>query len=86
MNISLAPELESFVQQKIASGSYKSLDEVVNASLRLLQKYDEGKLKRLREDIMAAYEQSQRGESAPLDMEAIISAGLERLENKRKAS
>jgi antitoxin ParD1/3/4 len=45
MNVSLTPELEKFVQQKVESGRYTSASEVVREALRLLEKRDE----RLRE-------------------------------------
>ena len=36
MNISLTPTLEKFVQDKVASGLYTSVSEVVREALRLL--------------------------------------------------
>lgn len=36
MNVSLTPELERFVAERIASGLYRSGSEVVRAALRLL--------------------------------------------------
>ncbi len=38
MNVSLAPELERFVAERVASGRYRSASEVVRAALRLLEK------------------------------------------------
>jgi putative addiction module CopG family antidote len=38
MNVSLAPELERFVAERVASGLYRSASEVVRAALRLLEK------------------------------------------------
>lgn len=35
-NVSLTPELEAFVDSKVASGRYRSASEVVRAALRLL--------------------------------------------------
>jgi antitoxin ParD1/3/4 len=35
-NVSLTPELEALVDQKVASGRYRSASEVVRAALRLL--------------------------------------------------
>jgi antitoxin ParD1/3/4 len=45
MNVSLTPELEKFVQDKVGGGRYTSASEVVREALRLLEKRDE----RLRE-------------------------------------
>lgn len=41
MNISLTPELESFVQNKVTSGLYTSASEVIRESLRLMHTYDD---------------------------------------------
>ncbi len=72
MQITLTPEIEVIVKQKVASGNYASETEVIKESLRLLQERDEGKLNSLREDLAAAYRQSERGESKNIDIEEII--------------
>lgn len=41
MNISLTPELEYYVQEKVRSGMYTSASEVVRESLRLMHTYDD---------------------------------------------
>lgn len=41
MNISLTPELEKYVQEKVISGLYTSASEVVRESLRLMHTYDD---------------------------------------------
>lgn len=40
MNISLTPTLEKFVQDKVASGLYNSVSEVIREALRLLASKD----------------------------------------------
>lgn len=40
MNISLTPTLEKFVQDKVASGLYNSVSEVVREALQLLASKD----------------------------------------------
>ncbi|OGT06957.1 MAG: hypothetical protein A2X78_00635 [Gammaproteobacteria bacterium GWE2_37_16] len=40
MNISLSPELEKFVQNKVSSGFYTSTSEVIRESLRLMHTHD----------------------------------------------
>ncbi|MBQ8475980.1 type II toxin-antitoxin system ParD family antitoxin [bacterium] len=40
MNISLTPTLEKFVQDKVASGLYNSVSEVIREALRLLAAKD----------------------------------------------
>ena len=54
MNISLTPQLESMVKQKVGTGLYNSASEVVREALRLLEKKDqlnELKLTTLRQEI-----------------------------------
>jgi antitoxin ParD1/3/4 len=66
MNVSLTPEFESFVDEKVKSGSFGSASEVVRAGLRLLQEYDEmrqARLAALRADVRKGREQLERGES-----------------------
>ncbi len=86
MNVSLTPELEELINQKVATGMYHSASEVVREGLRLLREQDELKRIRteeLRRDIMVGVEQSKRGESAPLDVEAIKAEGRRRRAARR---
>jgi antitoxin ParD1/3/4 len=64
MNVSLTPELEKFVQKKVASGMYQTASEVVREGLRRLD--DESKrrraqIKRLREKIAKSVAQADAG-------------------------
>lgn len=65
MNVSLTPELESMIAQKVRSGLYHSASEVVREGLRLLMQEDE--LKRLRLGIAAGVEQLQAGQTVSSD-------------------
>ena len=47
MNISLTPELENFVIEKVNSGLYTSISEVIREALRLLNTYDQMHQKQL---------------------------------------
>lgn len=49
MNISLTPELEQYVQDKVSSGMYTSASEVVRESLRLLHTYDDLQTQRIKQ-------------------------------------
>ncbi len=40
MNISLTPTLEKFVQDKVASGLYNSVSEVIREALRMMASRD----------------------------------------------
>ncbi len=59
MNVSLTPELERLVNEKVSSGLYQTASEVVREALRLLQERDR---QRLRADIQAGFDQLSRGE------------------------
>lgn len=48
MNVSLTPELEALVNEKVRSGDYNSASEVVREALRLLKEADE--LRKIRRD------------------------------------
>lgn len=49
MNISLTPELERFVQDKVDSGMYTSASEVIRESLRLLHTHDDLQSQRIKQ-------------------------------------
>jgi antitoxin ParD1/3/4 len=90
MNVSLTPEMEEMVNQKVESGLYNSASEVIREGLRLLKEQDDLRLIRqeeLRREVMKGYEQSRSGDSRPLDAEAVKAKGRERLAaRKRRAS
>ena len=49
MNVSLTPELEKFVTDKVSSGRYTSASEVVREALRLLEEYERSRAVQLEE-------------------------------------
>lgn len=68
MNVSLTPELEKLVNDKVESGLYSSASEVIRAALRLLQERDQLKSRQLelvRTKIRRGIEQLDRGEGVP---------------------
>jgi antitoxin ParD1/3/4 len=70
MNVSLTPELEEFVEEKVRGGLYQTASEVVREGLRLLRERDElhqHQLEALRRDIAVGVDQADRGQVAPLD-------------------
>ncbi|MBN3949576.1 MAG: type II toxin-antitoxin system ParD family antitoxin [Nostoc sp. NMS7] len=65
MNISLTPELEQLVKDKVNSGRYHSVSEVMGEALRLLDERDrvrEQRLAELKAKIQEGIEASERGE------------------------
>ncbi|NNE65352.1 MAG: type II toxin-antitoxin system ParD family antitoxin [Pyrinomonadaceae bacterium] len=66
MNVSLTPELEAMVQEKVKSGDYNSASEVVREALRLLKQHDEYmriKREELRSEIMKGVSDIREGKS-----------------------
>jgi antitoxin ParD1/3/4 len=61
MNVSLTPELEQLVNEKVRSGLYQTASEVVREALRLLKERDQER-EGLRADIQAGFDQLARGE------------------------
>lgn len=85
MNVSLTPQLESYVKQKVAAGMYNSVSEVMREALRLLEERDtlkEMKLAALRRDLQEGIDELDRGEGTPLDMDAIKAKARAMKENR----
>jgi antitoxin ParD1/3/4 len=94
MNVSLTPELETLVNEKVKSGNYNSASEVVREALRLLKEQDELKRIRreeLRREVMRGVTDIREGrfrtyESGEELAEQIIAEGKKRnLASKKKA-
>ena len=66
MNVSLTPELERLVNEKVESGLYQTASEVVREALRLLKERDQAR-DQLRADVRAGFDQLARGESRAYD-------------------
>jgi antitoxin ParD1/3/4 len=62
MNVSLTPELERFVNEKVETGLYQTASEVVREGLRLLKQREEERLHALRRDVRAGFASIDRGQ------------------------
>jgi antitoxin ParD1/3/4 len=65
MNVSLTPELEQLVHEKVKSGRYLSASEVVREGLRLLEDRDrlyKARLAELQKEITIGVEEADQGE------------------------
>ena len=65
MNVSLTPQLEKLVSDRVESGRYNSASEVVREALRLLQERDEVRevqLQGLRSKIVEGLDSLDRGD------------------------
>lgn len=72
MNVSLTPELEAFVKDRVQSGRYYSASEVIREGLRLLEEQEklrQWRLEELRKEIQKGLDS---GPAEPMDMEEII--------------
>jgi antitoxin ParD1/3/4 len=76
MNVSLTPELEELVNERVRSGLYSSASEVVSESLRLLKEHDEfrqSRLTELRAEIQIGLDAYNQADYAPLDINSLKS-------------
>jgi len=71
MNVSLTPELERLVAERVASGRYTSASEVIREGLRLLEQQDQLREVRLKSLRQAIAEGLQSGPAQPLDIQQI---------------
>lgn len=68
MNVSLTPELENLVQQKVQSGLYTSASEVVREALRLLNDRDtiqQQRIAKLKREIALGLDDLTQGRTVP---------------------
>jgi antitoxin ParD1/3/4 len=88
LNVSLPPELEARVRQRVESGMYGSASEVIREALRVFELYEkarEAKIEALRTDIAKGLADIEAGRVARLDIEAVRRRGREALK-RRKAT
>jgi len=74
MNVSLTPQLENYVKEKVSAGRYNSVSEVMREALRLLEEQDAlkaMKLAALRNDLQHGIDELDNGAGSPLHMDAI---------------
>ena len=65
MNVSLTPELEKYVADKVATGRYTSASEVVREALRLLEREEKSRKEQLEDfnrELQARIDSVARGE------------------------
>lgn len=82
MNISLTPQLETFVKQKVETGMYNSASEVMREALRLLEERDalqNARLEALKEDITQGIASVEKGDVKPFNLDDIKAKGRAKL-------
>lgn len=83
MNISLPPQLDELVKRKVESGSYNSVNELIQEALWLLEARDrlrEMNLAELRKEIQHGLDS---GPATPLNVAATKARGRQRLVKKQ---
>jgi antitoxin ParD1/3/4 len=66
MNVSLTPELERLVNEKVESGLYQTASEVVREALRFLKERDQAR-EQLHADVQAGFDQLARDAGSVYD-------------------
>jgi antitoxin ParD1/3/4 len=86
MSISLTPDQERLIQTKLQSGKYRSIEEVLEMALRLLDEYDRADaewVEEVRAKVDAAMVASTH--TPPIDGETFVNQILERFQQANQA-
>ena len=89
MNVSLPPELEARVRQRVESGMYGSASEVIREALRLFEAYEQiktAKLDSLRQDIAKGLSDAKKGRAKEVDFEKLKQQGRKILRTRKTAA
>jgi len=85
VNISITPELDAFLQERVKSGRYQTTSEVVREALRLLERQErelEQSLSRLKTKLANGAAEAERG--ALLDGDQVFDELKEMIEERRR--
>ena len=83
MVLALPDDLKMFVQNEVASGRFRSTEDVICEALRRLREH-ERQLDELRAELQIGIDQLDRGEGIPFDADDIKRRGRERLAAKER--
>ena len=76
MHISLSPELESRVKEKVETGLYNNASEVIREALRFMETHEEWinevKLARLREQLKVGIDQIARRDAIAIESRSAL--------------
>lgn len=89
MNVSLPPELEARVRQRVESGMYGSASEVIREALRLFDAYEQVKtvkLDSLRQDIAKGLSDASNGCTKEVDFSNLKQQGRQLLKVHKAAA
>lgn len=88
LNVSLPPELEARVRQRVETGMYGSASEVIREALRLFEAYEEVrsvKLESLRLDIARGIDDVKSGRVSEINIADIKQRGRKLLASRNAA-
>lgn len=88
INVSLPPELEVRVRQRVESGMYGSASEVIREALRLFEAYEQiktAKLNSLRQDIDKGLNDVKNGRKNEIDFVSLKQQGRQLLKTRKAA-
>lgn len=86
MNVSLPPELEARVRQRVESGMYGSASEVIREALRLFEAYEKvktAKLDSLRQDIAKGLNDAKKGRAKEINFARLKQQGRQLLKARK---
>jgi antitoxin ParD1/3/4 len=86
VNVSITPELDAFLQERVKSGRYQTTSEVVREALRLLVRHEQERdeaLHHLKARLERGAGQAARGES--IDGDEVFSELREMIQERRRA-
>lgn len=86
MNVSLPPELEARVRQRVESGMYGSASEVIREALRLFEAYEQvktAKLDSLRQDIAQGLNDAANSRVKEVDFASLKQQGRKLLKTRK---
>ena len=89
MNVSLPPELEALVRQRVESGMYGSASEVIREALRLFEAYEQvktAKLDNLRQDIAAGLNDAKNERVKEINFANLKQQGRKLLKTRKAAA
>jgi antitoxin ParD1/3/4 len=88
MDVSLKPDLEKFVAERLKGGQYADASQIINEALEVLQEQEDFTPKHeayLRQELRRGLEQLDHGQLADFDAEKIIAQERQRLAGERKS-
>ena len=89
INVSLPPELEARIRQRVESGMYGSTSEVIREALRLFEAYEQvktAKLDSLRQDIAQGLSDAKNGRAKEIDFAGLKQQGRQLLQTRKAAA